>query len=204
MLVCWHLLVILATRATGLRVGSLLQSGLQALWNAEPNKARDFDEAEIVELPVLNGGVPRMVRLFPSGPPFSRFSGPASWTCLRPNCLNVRNSIHSLRLTWKLPEGVCKWNQVFQKGPGSFHVSLGGGGIFLKHQGNQSRVYQNKGCELSRLSSNRPLPRLSLKGRTARAMWLLMVAKSMSHPRSETIVETIAFVGIYRGIQSFQ
>ena len=35
--------------------------------------------------------------------------------------------LHSLRLTWKLPEGLCKWNQVLQKGPGSFHVSLGEG-----------------------------------------------------------------------------
>ena len=27
----------------------------------------------------------------------------------------------------KLPEGLCKWNQVFQRGPGSFHLSLGEG-----------------------------------------------------------------------------
>ena len=36
------------------------------------------------------------------------------------------NQAHSLRLTWKLPEGLCKWNPVFQRGPGSFHVSLEG------------------------------------------------------------------------------
>ena len=30
--------------------------------------------------------------------------------------------IHSLRLTWKLPKGVCKRNQDFQRSPGSFHV----------------------------------------------------------------------------------
>ena len=35
--------------------------------------------------------------------------------------------LHSLRLTWKLPEGLCKRNQVFQRGPGSLHVSLGEG-----------------------------------------------------------------------------
>ena len=35
-------------------------------------------------------------------------------------------SLHSLRLTWKLPE-LCEWNQVFQRSPGSFHVSLGEG-----------------------------------------------------------------------------
>ena len=36
---------------------------------------------------------------------------------------------HSLRLKWKLPEGLCKWNQVLSKG-GSFHVSLGEGNQF--------------------------------------------------------------------------
>ena len=39
--------------------------------------------------------------------------------------------VRSLRLTWKLPEGLCKSNQVFQRGPGSFHVSLGEGRRFL-------------------------------------------------------------------------
>ena len=34
------------------------------------------------------------------------------------------SEVHSLRLTWKLPEGLSKWDQVFQKGPGR-HVSLG-------------------------------------------------------------------------------
>ena len=34
-------------------------------------------------------------------------------------------TIHSLRLTWKLPEGLGKWSQVFQRHPGTFHVSLG-------------------------------------------------------------------------------
>ena len=29
------------------------------------------------------------------------------------------------KLTWKLPEGICKWNQVFYRDPGSFYVSLG-------------------------------------------------------------------------------
>ena len=34
--------------------------------------------------------------------------------------------LHSLRLTWKLPEGLCKWNLVFQGVPGSFHVRAEG------------------------------------------------------------------------------
>ena len=37
----------------------------------------------------------------------------------------LQRSVYSLRLTWKLPEGLSKWNQVFQRSPGSFHVSLG-------------------------------------------------------------------------------
>ena len=39
---------------------------------------------------------------------------------------------HSLRLTWKLPEGLWKWNQVFQRGPGSFHVRLEGNKIISR------------------------------------------------------------------------
>ena len=39
--------------------------------------------------------------------------------------LETHTYLHSLRLTWKLPEGLCKRSQVFQRGPGSFHVSLG-------------------------------------------------------------------------------
>ena len=35
--------------------------------------------------------------------------------------------VHSLRLPWKRPEGLCKLNQVFQRGHGSFHASLGEG-----------------------------------------------------------------------------
>ena len=34
----------------------------------------------------------------------------------------------SLRLSWKLPEGLCKWNQVFQRGAGSFHGIASGEG----------------------------------------------------------------------------
>ena len=40
---------------------------------------------------------------------------------------SIWRSLHSLKLTWKLPEGLCKWNQVFQTAPGSFHASLGEG-----------------------------------------------------------------------------
>ena len=38
--------------------------------------------------------------------------------------------VHSLRPAWKLPEGLCKWDQVFQRDPGSFHISLGEGTVF--------------------------------------------------------------------------
>ena len=48
--------------------------------------------------------------------------------------------LHSLRLTWKLPEGLCIWKQFLQSGPESFHVGLGEGKPLLDFDCGVSRL----------------------------------------------------------------
>ena len=68
----------------------------------------------------------------------------------------------SLRLTSKLREGLCKFNQVFRWGPGSFHVCLGEGIALNQHMMTEScmpdheRVMQGFAPVLCQLSNFQP------------------------------------------------
>ena len=62
------------------------------------------------------------------------------------------------------PEGLCKWNQVFQRGPGSFHVSLGEGNC----QAACNWCLGHHSCTpcLQRLQSSGQLPPVSVSTRS--------------------------------------
>ena len=72
--------------------------------------------------------------------------------------LNVPHEVHSLRLTWKLPQGLCEWNQVFQRGLGCFQVSLGEcSGKHFSSQG-PTIAYHQKRPQLCNSSASSPNP----------------------------------------------